>query len=54
MLRNWGHPTTLDQLLGKKVTNEERKEIMDAYMIRPICGYETLAKDLIEDVYKFM
>ncbi|CAL6083004.1 Alcohol_dehydrogenase [Hexamita inflata] len=39
MLKKWGHPTTLNELFGKEVTLEERKELLRIFMMLPICGH---------------
>lgn len=43
VLLRWGHPTTLDELFGKKMTDGEREELLQVYMKKPVKG-EDLAR----------
>ena len=32
MVKNWGHPTTLTELYGRPVTEEDRNELVKVFM----------------------
>ena len=32
MVKNWGHPTTLTELYGRSVTEEDRNELVKVFM----------------------
>ncbi|CAL6056389.1 Alcohol_dehydrogenase [Hexamita inflata] len=56
-LKKWGHPTTLNELFGRQVEDNERKIIMDIYKQCPVCGHYTdfrLPDDITADTFKFM
>ncbi|CAL6057894.1 Alcohol_dehydrogenase [Hexamita inflata] len=57
MLKRWGHPTTLNELFGKEVTEEDRKELLRIFMMLPISGYYAdgkLPEDIAWECYKIM
>ncbi|CAL5999006.1 Alcohol_dehydrogenase [Hexamita inflata] len=56
-LKKWGHPTTLDELFGRKMGDEDRKQLLDIFMLRPGCyHYPTgmLPEDIARDSFKYM
>ena len=38
-MKKWNHPTTLDELFERHVTDEEKEEMVRIYMMRPIGQY---------------
>ena len=56
MLRKWKHPTTLKELYGRDVLDEEREELLKVYMMKPIGNYPagTNVEEFAREVYKIM
>ncbi|CAL6079890.1 Alcohol_dehydrogenase [Hexamita inflata] len=57
MLKRWGHPTTLNELFGREVNEEERKELLRIFMMFPLCLHYPdgkLPEDIAWETYKAM
>ena len=56
MLTKWGHPLTLNELFGRTVSAEEREELLNIYMMKPIGNYKPGAdiKALARKAYSYM
>ncbi|CAL6014832.1 Alcohol_dehydrogenase [Hexamita inflata] len=56
-LKKWGHPTSLNELFGREVGEEERIQLLEIFKKRPVCGHYPdmkLPEDIAADTYKYM
>lgn len=56
LLKRWKHPTTLNELFGKEMTQDDREELAKVYMMRPVGNYppEVDVASFVREVYKVM